>query len=48
MKSRVDLKSSLFQELVDIGMRVKAILLPEKDRPCDGVMPIRMLSRPKR
>ena len=30
------------------GMRVKAILLPEKDLPCDGVMPMRMLSRPKR
>jgi hypothetical protein len=30
------------------GMQVKAILLPEKDRPCDGVMPIRMMSRSKR
>jgi len=31
------------------GMRVKAILLPEEeDLVCDGVIPIRMLSRPKR
>ena len=29
-------------------IRVKAILLPEKDRPSDGVTPTRTLSRPKR